>query len=115
MRNILSLGIVNPLACLGGDSILLPIAFTTDGSNDPTLVEDFNDSVSISRNTNAYTITFKGNWHKTLSITPAWDTAATINCTRASTPASGTVTLSFSGAITSGRVDVNIVVKPRAL
>ena len=120
MRNILASGEINPTHSAGGDMIAIPFSFQTDGSNDPTFVVSgtttaMKGQVSIARATNAYTLTFKFNWYETRAVVVAHTAAATINCTPTSTAASGTVTLSFSAAMTSQRVDGTIWVKPRAL
>lgn len=112
-RNIGSIGFVNPSRVLASDSVWIPCSFTTDGSNDPTLVDDAKGLLSIARSTNTYTITCKFTWAETLYIAPANAVGATVNIVPSSSGTAGTITLTASGAITSGRVDCMVLVTCR--
>jgi hypothetical protein len=59
-----------PLRGIGLNPLFVPLAFTTDGSADPTLVHDYDGAFSIAKTESEleYTITL-GSWARTLALT----------------------------------------------
>lgn len=92
----------------GGQPLALGLAFTTDGSNDPTLLDTHGGTISIARSTNTYTITLPS-WEVTQCVIAEANNKA-LNIVKTITPDAGsgvgTIVLAFSAALTSGRCDV---------
>lgn len=106
---IKSRGNWNAVQSLGGEVIVIGLRFTTDGSADETLADNYGGLVSIARSTNTYTITLPGSVGKIYSVVVGHALTATVNCTPSFTTTAGTVALAFSGAIASNTVDVTII------
>ncbi len=105
--SITSSGNWNGLQALGFKELEIAFRFTTDGSNDPTLADTRDGLLSIARATNAYTVTLLGGkpFRTARAIIVGHSATSTVNCTPTFSATAGTVTLSFSGAMTSQTVD----------
>ncbi len=102
MRSLASFAsMLSQLFAVGGDVQLICVPVVIDGSGDATLGDDLNNTVSVARATNTYTLTFKYSWAKTKGLNVFNPVAATINCVPTATPASGTIACAFSGSVTS--------------
>lgn len=81
--------------------MMVPFTFTTDGSGDETLGEDYGGTLAIERDTNAYTLTI-GRFSSLVAA--PWSSSIAETCVVTANGAAGTVTLAFAGAIASAQV-----------
>ena len=81
------------------------LAFTTNGSGVPTLVDDYDGKVTIGVATNTYTITIApvGRWY---SANVSHSLEATVNKVVTKDADAGTIVIAFSGSFFSASCDV---------
>lgn len=85
----------------GGQCLVIPLSFSTDGSDDPTLDYDYDGTVSIARSTNDYVITLPGSFDHAV-VVPSIGIAGTdfVDGFATDTTA-GTVTVETNNGLTS--------------
>lgn len=84
---------------------LLPLRFTTDGSGDPTLADDYGGKVTATRATNTITLTI-GEYGSLKSCVVSHSLGTTATCTVTGSPTAGTIALAFGILPASATVDV---------
>lgn len=95
------------LASPAGRGVIIPMLFTTDGTGNATPANGVL-GYSASRSTDTYTITLPS-WGTTLAVhVTAGDDVTVASWT--ATPASGTLVIEFSAAVTSNQISVMLMV-----